>query len=183
MRIELSLAGLSIDGVTFDRGLPLESYSLVIGPPSRTISPGPPAPCGHRNNQIHFYDEIGIYLNEHHATFLIKEVNVLLAPEHTRFPTKEPFLGDVVVCNLVIRRGMNENEFLQLSAKSSVQFRHHLGHSWYIENSLYAIDIDTFAALSPSGRKSRRRYLSSAAFGFRGAHKVGNQRAGNGENR
>ena len=59
MLAEISLDGLGIDDVSFPRARKLAAYTHLLGSPSRTESPGAPAPAGHRNNQIHFFDNSG----------------------------------------------------------------------------------------------------------------------------
>src|SRR4029450_7141429 len=93
MLADIGLDGLGIDDVSFPRAQKLDAYTRLLGSPSRTESPGAPAPAGHRNNQIHFFDNLGIYLNEHHATRLIQGVTFAVDCEHVVFPTEHPFAG------------------------------------------------------------------------------------------
>jgi hypothetical protein len=102
--------GLSINGQLFDNKLPLERYQDVLGPPSRTIDAGPPAPYGHRNNKVHVFDSEGIYLTEHHASRLIESVNFVLDPADSPFPAEKAFDGGLEVDGQTIRAGMSEGE-------------------------------------------------------------------------
>ena len=56
----------------------MPEYAAVLETPARTEEPSPPAPYGHRNNQIHLFDDLGLYLIEHHATRLVVAVVFVL---------------------------------------------------------------------------------------------------------
>lgn len=100
--------GLTINGQVFDGKLPLERYQDILGLPSRTIDAGPPAPYGHRNNQVHVFDSEGIYLTEHHASRLIESVNFIFDPADSAFPIERAFDGNLEVDGQTIRAGMSE---------------------------------------------------------------------------
>jgi hypothetical protein len=102
--------GLTINGQVFDKKLPLERYQEVLGSPSRTIDAGPPAPVGHRNNQVHVFDSEGIYLTEHHASRLIESVNFVFDPADSLFPIEGTFGGHLEVDGQSIRAGMLERD-------------------------------------------------------------------------
>jgi hypothetical protein len=104
--------GLTINGQVFDKKLPLERYQDVLGPPSRTIDAGPPAPVGHRNNQAHVFDSEGLYLTEHHASRLIESVNFVLDPADSPFPIEGAFGGNLKVDGQLIRAGMPERDLV-----------------------------------------------------------------------
>jgi hypothetical protein len=102
--------GLMINGQVFDKKLPLERYEDVLGPPTRTIDAGPPAPVGHRNNRVHVFDSEGIYLTEHHASRLIESVNFVFDPAESPFPIERAFGGSLKVDGHLIRAGMPERD-------------------------------------------------------------------------
>lgn len=102
--------GLRINGQVFDGKLPLERYQDILGLPSRIIDAGPPAPYGHRNNQVHVFDSEGIYLTEHHASRLIESVNFIFDPAESPFPIEGAFRGNLEVDGRMIRAGMLEGE-------------------------------------------------------------------------
>lgn len=102
--------GLSINGQLFDSKLPLERYQDVLGPPSRIIEAGQPAPYGHRNNHVHVFDSEGIYLTEHHASRLIESVNFIFEPAESPFPIERAFDGSLVVDGQTIRAGTSEGD-------------------------------------------------------------------------
>ncbi len=53
----------------------------MLGQPQRVAPAGPPAPVGHRNNHVHFYDHLGITLSEHHYTY---QIQMMSRPRATR---------------------------------------------------------------------------------------------------
>jgi len=174
MHIDVSLDALTINGNLFTEGVPLDRYVAVLGTPARTAAPGAPAPYGHRNNQLHFFDNAGLYVNEHHLTCLIQAVDIILAKE-THFPTTHLFHGTLLVCGMPLRAGMSERELLEAGQDCVVRFRNHLGRSWVADGERIAIDMDTYAERTPSGRKSRRRWLSYVSVGFREAHPLADE--------
>jgi hypothetical protein len=84
----VSFDGLWLAGKRFAVPATLDQYVEVLGTPSKTIEAGPPAPWGHRNHQIHIFDDLGLYLNEHHVTALIGEVAFVLEPTGEPFPRR-----------------------------------------------------------------------------------------------
>ena len=75
---DVSLEGLVLNGRLFRSPACLAEYTEVLGVPGRVEEPEPPAPYGHRNNQIHLFDDCGLYLIEHHATRLIDAIVFVL---------------------------------------------------------------------------------------------------------
>lgn len=86
VRVRITRDELWLGALHVTHEVPLNFFVNAIGPPDRTIAAGPPAPYGHRNNQIHFYDSLGIFLNEHHATRRVREVALTFEPEVSPFP-------------------------------------------------------------------------------------------------
>jgi len=64
---EMSPDGLLLNGRLFNSPVPPAEYRVALGVADRVEEPSPPAPYGHRNDQIHLFDEFGLYLIEHHA--------------------------------------------------------------------------------------------------------------------
>ena len=101
--------GLWINGMLIDKKQPLEHYRPALGGPSRTIDAGPPAPVGHRNNQVHVFDSLGIYLTEHHGSRLIESVNFVFDSSHSPFPIENPYDGEVEVKGQRLRANLEES--------------------------------------------------------------------------
>ncbi len=116
--VTVSAAGLVINGHGFDQRVPLERYQEALGLPDRTISAGPPAPAGHRNNQVHLYDSEGIYLTEHHASRLIESVNLIFDVSESPFPLEHPFRGSLTVDGRHLDSNVFESEcYLRMFAR------------------------------------------------------------------
>ncbi len=147
----------------------LDAFVKILGQPSRVFSGKTPAPVGHRNNHLHFYDDLGLYLHEHHATYLIGGVCVVFEPGEAFFPTTEPFTGELYVAGQLIQRGMTPKEIL---AASPLPLRGHLGHSLVVDGERFSFDIETYALKTPSGRKSTKRLLSQVSIGFKNSHRI-----------
>ena len=117
----LVLAGLSIP-----HALPASSFHDLLGAPNRIIAAGQPAPAGHRNNHIHIYDDLGIYINEHHYTYLLSSVTFVLDTAHSSFPSQNPFRGCLEIGGLKITQPFAENDIMQ----TGLPFRAKLRGSW-----------------------------------------------------
>jgi hypothetical protein len=162
--IEVSLDGVVINGVSFTCGVPLDDYLAATGNPSRSESPGPPAPYGHRNGVLHFYDKEGLFLREHHDTRVIHAIDILLDPSSSKFPTTQAFSGTLVVCDVEVVAGMKFTDFAE---QCEVEFKPHLGHAWYVDGKHISIQ---FEVVSPSRKRgTRRTEIARVAVGFRGA--------------
>lgn len=121
------LAGLSIQ-----HAMPASAFHDLLGSPDRIIAAGPPAPVGHGNNHIHIYDELGVYINEHHFTYLLSSVTFVLDPTFSSFPPTNPFSGTLTVGDLDITEPFHEREIVQ----SGLQFHSRLRGSWTLDGDL-----------------------------------------------
>ncbi len=145
--------GLTINGHVFDKKLPLERYQDVLGPPSRTIDAGPPAPVGHRNNQVHVFDSEGIYLTEHHASRLIESVNFVFDPADSPFPIAAAFGGHLEVDGQLIRAGMPERDL------DSARLTRDLPGEYSVEFENCWIGISTQGRRDSHGKRRKPRYV------------------------
>src|SRR5271155_3822560 len=82
---DVSLDGLRLNDRLFNSPVKSAEYAAVLGVTSRVVEPSPTAPYGHRNNQIHLFDEFGLYLIEHHETRLIDAAVFVLWLEESPF--------------------------------------------------------------------------------------------------
>lgn len=163
---EITLDAVVLNGLGFTRGERLEVYERVVGSPTRSVMPGPPPPFGHRNNVIHFYDHLGLLLREHHATFLIDGIDVLLEPSRCYFATTSPYSGTLRVCGVDIKAGMTFSDFAK---QSRFKFRHHLGHAWYLDEDSISIQFEVRD--TTESRPSPKELIVEVAVGFCGAHR------------
>jgi hypothetical protein len=109
---------------------PASDFRAVLGEPTRVIAAGPPAPVGHRNNQIHIYDSLGIYFNEHHYTYLLSAVTFLLDPDSSSFQLTTPFSGSLLLGDLSISTPFPERDL----ASSGLPFVQRLSGSWALND-------------------------------------------------
>lgn len=164
VRACLSEAGFFLNGARIAEALPPTDLYRLIGRSSRVKESGEPAPYGHRNNQAHIYDDLGLYFIEHHYTFLVSSISFVFEPAEWR-PTlaiERAFSGDLIVGNHAIVRGMNERELL----KSSVPFRQLLGGWWRAALGAYSIHADATGHRLRSGKRSRSRMIVAVHIGW-----------------
>ena len=135
----------------------------LLGPPSRIEAMGLPAPIGHRNNQVHFYDDLGLYLNEHHDTFLIQAVTFVLWCEEAAFRPKNEIKGDLRIGGIVLTPGMTESDM----RNSTIPFVEQLRGTWHFKSNDLWIGFHSKGETAPSGRRSKRRRIVSASVCFK----------------
>ena len=152
----LTLEGLWLAGTFFATPLPLENYVGLLGKPTRILS-GPPAPYGHRNNQIHVYDTFGFYLNEDHATGNIREVTFVLDETRATFPVNKPFQGKLEVGGVLFFPGMEERAY---PTEASIRFERVLP-GWYRAEGG---DVAIYLAASKKKDPSKRRPVKQRSF-------------------
>jgi hypothetical protein len=160
---EINLGGVVFNDVKFNCPVRLGDYERVLGPPARSESPGPPAPSGHRNNVIHFYDHLGLLLREHHSSCLIDGIEILLEPSRWFFPTTSPYLSVLQVCGVNVDRSTLFENFAQ---QCTVKFRPHLGHAWYVDAEAVSIQLETYK--KGESRSAKNEFITLVAVGFAG---------------
>jgi len=145
----------------------LELYKRIIGAPSRSEMPGSPPPFGHRNNVVHFYDDFGLLLREHHSTCLIQGMEFLFEPTRWHFTTTSQYSGELSVFGVQVRSGMAFAEFADCC---EMPFKPHLGHAWFWDGERISIQFEIYR---PNGNEASGGDLISAlCIGFRGAHRA-----------
>jgi hypothetical protein len=142
----VTLDALVLNGTTFVREQPLNAFIAVLGQPTRVIDPKPPAPLGHRNNQIHMYDDLGLYLTENHATRLIGQVAFVLWPEESPFRPLKAFHGELTVGDVRFWPGMPLKD-----CEGSVLFQRLVG-------GLYEAEGKVHLSIFSRGRKLWNRH-------------------------
>jgi hypothetical protein len=158
----ITLEGLYLNGIEFSTPMPVANYVAAIGTSTRIIDAGAPAPVGHRNNQIHLYDGIGIYLNEHHATGLIQALTFILWLEEATFPTRQTFDGDLVVGGVCVGPGMREG----VLAASTIRFHETIAGQWSAKEGGIYVGAKTIGRRGNSGRRSKVRLLVDVSICF-----------------
>lgn len=143
---------LILCGREFREAVPPAALHEVLGPPSRIDEPATPAPVGHRNNQVHVYDEAGIYFYEHHFTRLAESVAFCLAPslESNWLTPAAGFTGRLSVDGFVVSPSAKERDF----AECPVPFRYDF-HAWQVKLGAISVFCPVRGARLPSGRRSK----------------------------
>jgi hypothetical protein len=157
LRACASLDRFTLNGVEFREAAPVGRFHEVLGLPSRIIDPAPPAPVGHRNNQIHMYDALGVYLNEHHYTYTIGEVTFVLWPEESPFEPACPCGPGVEIGGITIYPGISERELLC----SSIRFTQQLAGTWSAAADDLWIGFDAKGRKGRTGRRGKKRYVAT----------------------
>jgi hypothetical protein len=136
----------------------------LLGAASRIHSAGPSAPYGQRNNQIHVYDSLGVYFNEHHYTRSLCGMTFVFWPEEQgyAFTPADSFSGRLQLADYDVPRDVSEREVL---AKCRLPFKRHLPGIWALEGRI-SITLDTRGAKLKSGRRSASRRLVSVNIGW-----------------
>lgn len=145
-----------VGGFTIETAPTVAELHAVLGAPSRIDAGERPAPVGHRNNQIHVYDAMGLTFNEHHSTRRAQEICFWFGTEEPRFrfTPHQPFTGKLVFDNIVMPLDSEERTFL---STSPLEFAHWLGGSWSYRFEGFAVHVETRGPKLGSGRRGRVR--------------------------
>lgn len=114
LQVHLLPESFTIDGKVILPDQQLPFFQSTLGPPDRTIAAGPPAPVGHRNNHVHLYDRLGLYLNEHHATREIQAVSFVWNLERGPFPPRNPFCGTIRLGETIVEPSVSYQGLLNM---------------------------------------------------------------------
>jgi hypothetical protein len=153
-----------LNGVEVAGQRPVGDFHAALGKPSRIVAAGPPAPLGHRNNQIHFYDEYGLYLVEHHYTYTISEICfVVWRDEAVHKPTGE-LSCDARVGGVLVHPGLTERELLA----STVPFEGQIAGLWSWKSASLYVGFQSRGHKNQSGRRASKRYVISVSVCFEG---------------
>lgn len=145
---------------------PPAMFHAIFGIPSRIEERAKAdAPAGNRNNQTHYYDQLGITLNEHHYTHQIQEINLVFDPAHSHHPTKTAFQGILSMAGVSLHPGSLERAL----ADSSITFTKRLPGIWFAtsgttSDSSISIAVMTYGPKLPSGRRSKSRVIAGVSF-------------------
>jgi hypothetical protein len=160
----VDLTRFVLNGVEIGDQRPVGDFHAVLGTPSRIVAAVPPAPPGHRNNQIHFYDEDGLYLIEHHYTFTIGEICfVLWRDEAVHKPTGE-LAGALNVGGVAVHAGIAERELLA----SAIPFEARVAGLWSWKGAPLYVGFQSRGRKDRSGRRASKRYAIAVSICFEG---------------
>ena len=155
----MSPEGLALNSELFNAKIPVDGYRNALGTPSQTIEAGGPAPAGHRNNQVHVFDDVGVYLTEHHATQLIESVNFVLDASESLFPLDQAFNGSLTVLDMALDAKTKEEELSSL-------FQRDLPGDYSVAAGKCWVSINAVGRRTPSGKRSKPRYVVSVSVCF-----------------
>ena len=155
---------VTINGTPIHVAGSVASFYSLLGQPQRVVPTGPPAPVGHRNNHVHYYDHLGITLSEHHYTYQIQAITAVLNTTDAIHPTGSPFSGALQIGGVHVAAGDTESDL----KGSAIRFLSRLPGSWSADVQSAPTDghrihvsIDTKARKLPSGRRSKIREIIS----------------------
>lgn len=159
---ELSLDGLLLNGRLFQLPVQPLEYTTVLGQTARIIEPSPPAPYGHRNNQIHLYDELGLYLIEHHSTRNVDAVVFVLWLDEATFKPVREFSGDLAIGGVQVHPGMTPREF----TNCTITFEGPILGLWNARQGGLSIGLTDKKVRLPSGRRGKSHRFVDVSFCF-----------------
>ena len=160
VEVEVRLDGIIIGANPLPEAVQPAWLHGVLGIPDRVVDPASPAPVGHRNNQIHVYDDLGLYFHEHHGTRLAMDLVFVFWPEEERyaFTPRRAFSGHLKLHDYLVPVGASES---QLIHESPIPFQEYLSGHWRAGSERIAVGMVSKGAKLRSGRRSMRRRVVS----------------------
>ena len=159
---DVSLDGLLLNGRLFNSPVQPAEYAAALGVAGRVQEPSTPAPYGHRNNQIHVFDEFGLYLIGHHTTGLIGSVVFVLWLEESPFKPVREFTGCLTIGGVSVRPGMLVKEFLG----STIGFHGPFLGLWSAEKNGVWVGLRAAGIRQRSGRRGKRLRFENVSLCF-----------------
>jgi hypothetical protein len=148
----VSLDGLLLNGRLFQSPVQPAQYAVVLESPVRVVEPSPPAPYGHRNNQIHLFDEIGLYLIEHHAARLVDAVVFVLWKEESAFKPEREYFGELRIGGVRFFPGITPRDY----SGGTIAFDGPVLGLWNARRDRIWIGLNAKKLRQPSGRRGKR---------------------------
>jgi hypothetical protein len=147
-----------VEGLIVETAPTVTELYAVLGPPTRVDSGESPAPVGHRNNQIHIYEDCGLTINEHHYTRRVQGLCCWFETDDPafRFTPRHAFTGKLMFELVEMPRGGRDEEFV---AVSPFRFVPGLGGVWTYKFDGFAVYLDARGAKLKSGRRSKVRRI------------------------
>jgi hypothetical protein len=127
-------------------------YASVLASPPRVVEPLPPAPYEHRNNQIHLFDDLGLYLIEHHATRLVDVVVFVLWLEESAFKPVCEYSGELTIGGVRFFPGMTPRDY----SDGTIAFERPALGLWSACRDRIWIGLNTKGMRQRSGRRGKR---------------------------
>jgi hypothetical protein len=158
---KISLDGLLLNDHLFQSPVKSSEYEFAVHTQARVTEPSTPAPYGHRNNQIHIFDEFGFYLIEHHATRLIDGVVFVLWMEEAAFKPEHEYVGELIVGGVRFCPGMLMREYVG----GNIVFEGSLGF-YSARNNGVAIGLSVAGIRLRSGKRGKRLRFVDVSVSF-----------------
>jgi hypothetical protein len=149
---DVSLDGLLLNNRLFRSPVSPTEYAIALGSTFRVVEPTPPAPYGHRNNQIHLFDDLGLYLIEHHKTQLVDAVVFVLWLDEAAFKPKNEYTGDLMIGGVRFFPGTGPEDI----ADCRVKFKGPSLGLWHATKKGIEIDLRTIGIRQRNGRRGKR---------------------------
>jgi len=149
---DVSLDGLLLNGRLFKSPVRPSEYPEVLEISARIVEPSTPAPYGHRNNQIHMFDELGLYLIEHHATRLVDAVVFVLWLEESPFKPAREYAGQLTIGGVQFFPEMTPRAY----SGGTIAFAGPVLGLWTAERNGVWIGLEARGVRQRSGRRSKR---------------------------
>ena len=164
LTVAVEVDTFAIDGRSFDRPVQPVEFFPVLGRPTRSGDfYTKPAPWGHRNNQLHVFDDLGIVLNEHHATRCIQEVRFVFNTEEAIHPTTCPFAGSLLLGGLSLYSDMPEEAI----TPPRLTLTNWLAGEWFSKQGSIYVALTCKGQRRPGQRRTKRRYLVDVSIAWR----------------
>ena len=167
--LRISATGATLNAIPLAKSTPVATFHAWLGPPTRIVSAGGPAPVGHRNNHIHYYDHLGLTLNEHHFTHQIEELTLTLNVQEASLPAERCFSGTLWLGGVRLSAGDPES----LLRTCDIPLQSQWAGDWYAwirsqptDGYPIYVAITAMGRKLPSGRRSRVRHLVRLSLGL-----------------
>ena len=147
-----SLDGLLLNGRLFRTPVLPTEYAAVLASPVRVVEPSPPAPYGHRNNKIHMFDEVGVYLIEHHATRLVNAVVFVLWLNESTFKPACEYSGELEIGEVRFFPGMTPKDY----SRGTIVFEGPVLGLWKAHRDGIWIGLNAKKLRHPNGSRGKR---------------------------
>jgi hypothetical protein len=160
VEVEVRLDGIIISGHPIPEAVPPPWLHGVLGIPDRVVDPAPPAPVGHRNNQVHVYDDLGLYFHEHHWTRLAMDLVFVFWPEEESyaFTPRRAFSGHLKLHDYLVPVAASESQFIRACP---IPFEEYLSGHWRAGSERFAVGMVSKGDKLRSGRRGARRRIVS----------------------
>jgi hypothetical protein len=160
--VSIDTTTVLLNGISLCASLPVSEFHSLLGKPTRVAAIGQNAPAGHRDSYVHYYDGLGIALSEHHYTYQISSVTIVLNIDDAIHPTANPFAGKLEIGGVSLSPGDTED----VLAGCQLGFSTQLAGTWFAKIPPSPADgcqmttvIETKGRKLPSGRRSKKREI------------------------